>query len=545
MDRRAILAFIISFLILIFYKDYLKVISPPKSDDPITTSQSVTSEQLNKKKSHELKVDNVSGKVAVLQEENYVTLENSKLRIVISNRGANIVSVSLKEYKETNKDTEVTIFDSSVSGMKEKNCMGAIRVFDESGRADNSYNMLTFNEIDSGGYQTKVFRSPIHDGIQIEKIITLTDDNYSIEFSAAIENKSQNEKQLKVELSTAISYEVENRYDKNYINSVIKNYNNYISTSINKLVKEGYSFNEKIEWLALEKKYFINIFNPTFEVEHVRVNVINGDTIMGYISSKSINVLPQSSAKINALYYIGPKKYYVLKSYGKKFEDAIARGFFGGLKTYLLIVLLYFNKIFNNYGFSIIALTVIIKILFMPLTHKSFESMRRMQELQPQMKALQEKHKESPQKLNKEMMELYKKHKANPFGGCFPLLLQMPVFIALYHTLSQAVELRGAPFIWWIKDLSGPDKIFMFPFTVPIIGNSLNVLPLLMMFSMVWQQKMTPTTAASKEQQRMMVMMPIIFGVMFYNMPSGLVLYWFMNNILTIGQQIITKRLRK
>jgi len=188
---------------------------------------------------------------------------------------------------------------------------------------------------------------------------------------------------------------------------------------------------------------------------------------------------------------------------------------------------------------------VIIKVLFAPLTHKGFESMRRMQELQPQMKALQEKHKDNPQLLNKEIMAMYKKHKANPFGGCFPLLLQMPIFIALYHTLSRSIELRGAPFIFWIKDLSEADKMITFARDFPIIGDSINLLPLLMIFSMVWQQKLTPTASASKEQERMMLFMPIIFGVIFYKLPSGLVLYWLVNNVLTIAQQLITKRKKK
>lgn len=254
-------------------------------------------------------------------------------------------------------------------------------------------------------------------------------------------------------------------------------------------------------------------------------------------------VQPKTTQKFKSLFYAGPTKYENLTAYEHDFEDLIGRGFFGALKKYTLITLLFFNSIVHNYGIAIILLTVLIKILFTPLTHKSFESMRKMQELQPQMKALQEKYKDRPQDLNREVMELYRKHKANPFGGCFPILLQMPIFIALYQTLSRSVELKGAPFIWWITDLSEPDRLFTLPFSLPVVGDAVNVLPILMIGSMVLQQKLTPT-AASKDQERMMLIMPIVFGVIFYNLPSGLVLYWFVNNILTIAHQTIHRKSR-
>jgi len=236
--------------------------------------------------------------------------------------------------------------------------------------------------------------------------------------------------------------------------------------------------------------------------------------------------------------YAGPKLDSVLSSYDEGFQNILYRGFLWWLKKLVLILLGFFYKFFNNYGFAIIALTVLIKIVLTPLTHQSFQSMKKMQELQPQMKALQEKHKENPQQLNKEVMELYKKHKANPLGGCWPMFLQLPIFIALYRTLSQAVELRGAPFIFWIKDLSVPDKMFDHPMGLPF---DINILPILMIVSMVVQQKMTPS-AVSKEQERTMMLMPLVFGVMFYNLPSGLVLYWFVSNVLTIGHQYFMRK---
>jgi YidC/Oxa1 family membrane protein insertase len=160
-----------------------------------------------------------------------------------------------------------------------------------------------------------------------------------------------------------------------------------------------------------------------------------------------------------------------------------------------------------------------------------------MQAIQPKVKALQEQYKSDPQQMNKAVMEMYRKNKVNPLGGCLPLLLQMPIFIALYQTLTQSIELRGAKFFWWIKDLSAPDSFYTLPFSIPLLGNHVNILPLLMIGSMIWQQKLTPTASASKEQAKMMLLMPVVFGFIFYNLPAGLVLYWFINNVLTILHQ--------
>jgi YidC/Oxa1 family membrane protein insertase len=168
--------------------------------------------------------------------------------------------------------------------------------------------------------------------------------------------------------------------------------------------------------------------------------------------------------------------------------------------------------------------------------------MQKMQELHPQMEKLKVQYKDNPQKMNKEVMELYKKYKINPFSGCLPMLLQMPVFIALYQALNRSIDLRNAKFLW-INDLSAPDAIPL-PLSFPIIGNSINILPLIMVIAMVVQQKLSTkfmgaaVTDEQREQQRMMlILMPIIFGFIFYNMPSGLVLYWVVNTVLTVFEQ--------
>jgi YidC/Oxa1 family membrane protein insertase len=196
----------------------------------------------------------------------------------------------------------------------------------------------------------------------------------------------------------------------------------------------------------------------------------------------------------------------------------------------------------HNYGVAIIIVTIILKAIFWPITHKGLKSMKNMQKLQPKMVKIKEKYKGDPTKMNQEMMNLYKTYKVNPLGGCLPMLLQIPVFFALYRVLLQSIELRHAPFMLWITDLSAPDRLYL-GFDIPYLGG-LPVLTLLMGASMFLQQKMTPTTA-DPTQAKIMMFLPLIFTVMFVNFASGLVLYWFVNNLLSILQQYTINRQKK
>ncbi len=196
-------------------------------------------------------------------------------------------------------------------------------------------------------------------------------------------------------------------------------------------------------------------------------------------------------------------------------------------------------KFVHNYGVVIVLISLLTKLLFYRLTHKSFQSMKDMQSIQGQVNELKEKHKGDSQKMNKEMWALYKREGVNPMGGCLPMLLQMPVFIALYSVLRSTIQLRQAPFFLWIDDLSRPDVLFQMPFELPFLGGSFCLLPILMGISMFVQQKMT---TVDPRQKMLIYMMPIMFTVMFYRLPSGLVLYWFVNNILSIGQQWMVRR---
>jgi YidC/Oxa1 family membrane protein insertase len=230
----------------------------------------------------------------------------------------------------------------------------------------------------------------------------------------------------------------------------------------------------------------------------------------------------------------------VLESLGSGFSQIVNFGFFDMFGKLLLAGLLWFNKYVQNYGLAIILLTIVVRVGLFPLNQKSYKSMKEMQALQPLVNELREKYKKNPQEMNKKMMALYREHKVNPMGGCLPIAFQMPIFIALFQALRYAVELRGAQFLW-IKDLSEPDRLFTL--TVPI-NFPINLLPLLVIAAMLIQQKMTPMAAGgqSEAQQKMMQFMPVIFGFLFYSMPSGLTVYFLVSTVLGLVQQYFVQK---
>jgi YidC/Oxa1 family membrane protein insertase len=238
--------------------------------------------------------------------------------------------------------------------------------------------------------------------------------------------------------------------------------------------------------------------------------------------------------------FAGPKQAGLLAAAGPGLEELIDYGWFAFLAKPLVWLMQASNRVTGNYGIDIILLTILIKILFFPLTQKSMASMRKMQELAPVLNKLKEKYKGDMQRLNQETMQLYKTYKINPLSGCLPMLAQIPVFIALYKGLLVTIELRHAPFFLWINDLSAPEylwDIHIAGFTLPI-----RLLPLLMGASMFIQQKMTPSMSMDPMQQKMMLLMPVVFTFMFWGFPTGLVVYWLVNNVLSIGQQWMYNR---
>jgi YidC/Oxa1 family membrane protein insertase len=237
---------------------------------------------------------------------------------------------------------------------------------------------------------------------------------------------------------------------------------------------------------------------------------------------EAADLAPGATESRGFVFYLGPKSKAVLQTAGYDLDRSLDWGWFGAIAEVFVRVLQFFHRYVHNWGAAIILLTVAVKILLYPLTLKSFKSMAEMQRVQPLMQRLREQYKEDKTKLNEATMKLYKEHGINPAGGCLPMILQLPVFVALYRAIYQSIELRHAGFIFWIKDLSAPDPYY--------------VTPIVMGATQWLSQKLTPTTG-DPAQAKMMQLMPIFFTFMFVNFPSGLVLYWLVNNVLTVAQQ--------
>jgi YidC/Oxa1 family membrane protein insertase len=288
----------------------------------------------------------------------------------------------------------------------------------------------------------------------------------------------------------------------------------------------------EISWAGFGYTYFFLSALP--DVAQQRLTIANtGSALVASLRPQAVNG-PQ-----RLTLFAGPKEISILESVGRGIERSIDFGYFAFIAIPLLYVLHFFHRFTASYGIDIILLTVVIKILMAPLTHKSFASMKQMQKLAPQMEKLKERYKDDKEKLNREIMELYRRNGVNPLGGCLPMALQFPVFIGLYNALSTPIELRHASFLW-IQDLSQPDWKSL-PFSVPgwwpgFLPAGIPILTILMGASMFIQQWMTPS-AGDPNQRRMMLMMPLIFTFMFVTFPAGLTIYWLVNNILSIAQQ--------
>lgn len=297
-------------------------------------------------------------------------------------------------------------------------------------------------------------------------------------------------------------------------------------------------------WAGYEDQYFLMAAMP-LEKERTRIEAERylGQGIKTNIISPNVPLDPQTSETFKYTLFFGPKDYKLMKSLNNGLERSIFFGWFDILSKPLLFSMVWLQQYVKNYGLTIIILTFIIKLIFWPLTAKSHRSMKEMQKIQPRIKKLREKYKDDRQAMNREMMQMYRTFKINPMGGCLPMIIQIPVFISFYRLLDYSLELRHAPFILWIKDLSAPDRLFHFNIAVPFLQEptGIPVLTLLMGATMFLQQKMMPT-GGDPTQAKVMMFMPLFFTVIFVNFPAGLVLYWLVNNVLTIGQQFYTNK---
>lgn len=316
-----------------------------------------------------------------------------------------------------------------------------------------------------------------------------------------------------------------------------------------KAVKAEKAKTGNIAWIGMKNQYFALLLKPSKNINTAFIGSYGKQNLLISIDAGTQTLAPGATVTDSYKLYAGPLDEKRISALGEDAKAIVDYGFFGGVSKVLLSTLRWLHHWTGSWGIAIILLTLAINILLFPLTVKSFTSMHQMKKIQPHVEKLKELHKDNHQKLQKETMELYKKYNVNPLGGCLPLLLQMPIFIALYSALMNTIDLKGGKFLW-IKDLSRPDAVPL-PFSLPVIGNTINILPLLMAIGMFAQQKIsqgmsagTMTEEQASQQKMMMIMFPLLFGFMFYNMPSGLVLYWLTNTVLmTAEQSLISRRL--
>jgi YidC/Oxa1 family membrane protein insertase len=311
-------------------------------------------------------------------------------------------------------------------------------------------------------------------------------------------------------------------------------------------LKRG-TFDEKhsgmVYWVALQVKYFTAALMTLSPVGGEAR--LEGRKTDGFMTASFDLPVSERQGRVDQTVelYLGPIDFDALKAMGRGLEKNVEMGhkYFRPVSWAVLWSLLKLHTIIPNYGVVIILISVFTKILFYRLTHKSFKSMREMQALQPKLQALKNKYKEDRQKLSQETMKLYKEAGVNPLGGCLPMVLQMPVFIALFNVLRNTIELRQAPFVGWINDLSQQDVLYRLPATLPFLGDAVSVLPILMGVGMLVQSKIggsiTGSESTATQPKMLQYMLPVVFTVLFYRMPSGLVIYWLVNTVLSVAQQ--------
>ncbi len=372
---------------------------------------------------------------------------------------------------------------------------------------------------------------------------------YGADLSITFENTSNEAKQLAYELVVGSGIRSRNSIDEQYIEANFfteagekKSIQHIKESRIGKQVASA-GF---VKWVAVKDRHFSVIVMPKTNSSFTGlVRGLGHNQRTASLVSSSTIVPAGGSVTHDFVFYLGPNEVKDLMPLG--LDDLVNFGKFDGIARFFVGSLELLHNVFKNYGVGIIVLTILINVFLFPFTRVSYMSMKRMQLVQPQMNKIKEQFKNNPQRLNKETMELYKKYKVNPFGGCLPMIIQIPIFIALYVALSKFVPLINSTFLW-VKDLSAPDRIYL-PFTLPFVGNYFHLLPLLMCAGMFFQQKMTGMTPSTDpqmvaQQKMMSFMMPIVFGFIFYQMPSGLVLYWLTNTVLMTSYQLKLKGMK-
>jgi len=524
-------------VVLILMPYYMNLVAPPETATPSDSTAVIEPQQpLSQRSSVQAPVNSIQEyqpKEANLHssaDEKTISVETDLYSAVISNKnGGSIASFILKNYKATDS-TSVQLVDNF---NKNNLLFNAISV------EGDQLNLNNYWSVVGGESNATVFDVPktikfqaLIDGSPIYKTLTFNPGSYKIDISFDLSSVRDQISQglYSVSWNGGLPSTENNLKDELfYFKGFVYQGDELSSEKLRsgKTLSENYRGTTR--WVATRNKYFISAIIPV----EAGVSASLAGSFDGEVPQFDVSVTQQVNSSNAFALYLGPLEFDNVSSLGVNLEQSMSMGwaFIRPISRGVLAALVAMHKFIPNYGVVLIIFSILIKIIVYPLTKKSYQSMRAMSGLQPKLQALKEKHANDPQKLNQATMKLYKEEGVNPMGGCLPMLIQMPLLFALFQVFRSTIELRGAPFMLWITDLSAPDTAF------EIGGFPINILPLLMAASMFIQQKMTPTAAGAGQQKSMMYFMNIFFIFIFYRLPSGLNLYYTLFNILTILQQ--------
>lgn len=487
----------------------------------------------------------VSGQPAATVKtiSNAITVETDVFKISINPKGGDIIYAALKEYPRVidqpddpfvllqNGGGRIYVAQSGLIGANGPDAAKTGRPLYQT--AQQSYTMAEGEDSLTVDLQLQTA-----EGVSITKRFTFTRTDYLIDVDYIINNQSSAPwqgnffAQLKRDNSADPS-KTTSMGMASFLGAATQTVDdNYVKVDFDDIADEPFKEKNNGGWVAILQHYFVSAWVPSANQQHtyeVRKN-LQSENIAGLVSPATV-VAPGETATVGAQLYTGPKIQERLEEIAPSLELTVDFGFLFFIGQPLFWLLNFFHSFIGNWGWSIILVTLVIKLAFFHLSATSYKSMANMRRVGPEMARIKELHGSDRQKMSAAMMELYKKEKINPLGGCLPILVQMPVFIALYWVLMESVELRQAPFMFWIEDLAVKDPLF--------------ILPILMGVTMFGQQMLNPTPP-DPTQAKVMKMMPIMFTFFFLWFPSGLVLYWVANNILSIAQQwVITRKIEK
>lgn len=463
-----------------------------------------------------------------------IHVETDVLDVQIDTRGGDIVSAKLLQFaKELNSDKRFQLLqnESNAVYIAQSGLIGADGIDNKNGRAVYSYEKTDYSSTSEKIEVPLTYTT--ENGVVYRKIFTFTPGQYDVDVRFEIENNSADT------LSTQFYGQLKRSMGTGESGSMIMPTYFGAAYSHDDDKFEKYDFEDMQDkrldvtsqtgWVGMLEHYFVSAWIPTQQqTNRLFSRVANGSQAIIGVVYPATQVNPNSTETIESKVYLGPKDQDSMAQLVEHLDLTVDYGFLWWLAQPIFKLLQFLQSIVINWGLAIILTTVIVKALLFPLTKAQYVSMAKMRMLQPKMTELRERYNSDRQKLSQEMMKLYKTEKVNPLGGCLPMLLQLPIFLALYWVLLESVELRHSEFIFWIQDLSTKDPYY--------------ILPILMGASMFLMQRLQPTPATDPMQQKLFQYMPVVFTVFFLWFPSGLVLYWLVSNLITIAQMLIIYR---